>query len=142
MASGRDKSGSCCRAMIKELLNPHQAAQVRAKRVEYGDVLTETAKRKAYCRCCNGIITKGESILSFYWDFHGCGSWTASKAQMHVTCEPASAEVRSEVNGAAHREREERRAEKLIEQSFSAGPRKAHQLQKEARRIRERLVLR
>lgn len=128
--------------MIRELLSPYQIEQVRAKRVDYGDVFRDVAKRKAYCRCCDGWIKKGEPILSFYWDFHGCGSWTATKTQMHVACEPATPEVRSEVNAAAYRERALARADKLVEQSFSSGSTRAYRLQKEARAIRERVAKR
>jgi len=58
--------------------NPHHV-------VQYGDVPSvTTAKRRSICRACGQSIIKGEQRLSFFWDFTGCGSWTAQEVHIHT----------------------------------------------------------
>lgn len=43
-----------------------------------------TGTGRATCRCCGEKIKKGEPAIKFYYDFAGCGSWTAVEVQIHV----------------------------------------------------------
>ncbi len=56
--------------------------------IEYGQPEIVVATGRARCRCCGQKIAKGETVLKFSYDFHGCGSWTAQTVHMHVSgCE-------------------------------------------------------
>lgn len=106
------------------ILMPYEVADIRKGRVEYGDVERVTAKRASFCRCCGGTIRKGEAALKFYWDWHGCGSWTASMAMMHAECTPATEEVRSRANTETVLARYEKLAEVARDKADNASQRK------------------
>ena len=58
--------------------------------IEYGQPEIVTATGRARCRCCGQKIAKDETALKFFFDFNGCGSWTAQEVQMHVSgCQEA-----------------------------------------------------
>ncbi len=68
------------------LLAAWEVARVRTDprhAVEYGDSEVTVAKRKTTCRACGQPIQKGERRITFYWDFNGCGSWTAQEVHIH-----------------------------------------------------------
>jgi hypothetical protein len=106
-----------------DILLPYQCQQIRDGKVEYGTVEQVVAKRKSFCRCCGTDITKDENSLRFFWDFTGCGSWTASQATMHLTCAPASESIRVRANTEAYAIRCEKLAEKLAEKADNASQR-------------------
>ncbi len=59
--------------------------------IEYGTPEFVTSSGRARCRCCGEKIAKGEEELKFAYDFHGCGSWTATESHMHTNgCTPAA----------------------------------------------------
>lgn len=54
------------------------------REIEYGSPSVQPASGKGRCRCCGNRITKNARVVKFFWDFHGCGSWTATEAQIHA----------------------------------------------------------
>ena len=87
--------------MTMKLMQQYQADEVRAaaqrapKRspegeehytstwVEYGVIKRAVGTGRATCRCCGLKIARGAPTLTFPWDFHACGSWTATQATIH-----------------------------------------------------------
>lgn len=70
-----------------ELLSSWEVEGVRTNpryTVQYGTLEETIAKRKTTCRACGGSIFKGEYRLTFFWDFKGCGSWTAQEVHIHL----------------------------------------------------------
>lgn len=57
--------------------------------IQYGELEPNlTATGRAKCCCCGQKIVKGEKEHRFYWDFSGCGSWTAVECHIHAApCE-------------------------------------------------------
>lgn len=66
-----------------DLLNAWEVERVRLGRTEYGDPEIVDVKRPSTCRSCAQKIGRGQKAIEFYWDFQGCGSWTAVKCYMH-----------------------------------------------------------
>ena len=71
------------------LIDAHYIEQIRRPQpgrrnpIEYGALERVTGTGRARCRCCGKKIAKGERELRFYWDFNGCGSWTAVECHVH-----------------------------------------------------------
>lgn len=52
--------------------------------VEYGGPPERiSGTGRACCRQCGQRIAKGVPAVRFFWDFGGCGSFTATAAQIH-----------------------------------------------------------
>ena len=49
-----------------------------------GDVEIVDGTGRARCRQCGERIRKGERAIKGYYDFNGCGSWTAVTVQIHL----------------------------------------------------------
>jgi hypothetical protein len=73
-------------------IDNYNAAQIREQGirgvtsgpVEYGGAPERIAGTgRATCRNCGKKIAKDIPAMRFYWDFHGCGSWTATLVQLH-----------------------------------------------------------
>jgi len=67
------------------LLESYEVLQVHTKPdlIAYGQVEHTVAKRRCLCRACGEFIFQGEARITFFWDFNGCGSWTAMECHMH-----------------------------------------------------------
>lgn len=63
--------------------------------VQYGSIEHGLkATGRARCRCCGDKIAKGTDEIRFYWDFNGCGSWTAVECHIHASpCESGNVKV-------------------------------------------------
>lgn len=71
-----------------DLLKAWEVERVRLGRTEYGVPEIVDVKRSVTCRSCAQKIGRGQKAIEFYWDFQGCGSWTAVKCHFHFeSCE-------------------------------------------------------
>lgn len=68
---------------IERIRDPKAGGLGRRSPVEYGDIERVIATGRARCRSCGNKIIKGSPEIRFYWDFRGCGSWTAVECHIH-----------------------------------------------------------
>ena len=52
--------------------------------IPYCESKQTVTQRKTICRACGQTMLKGEPLITFMWDFKGCGSWTAQEVHIHT----------------------------------------------------------
>jgi hypothetical protein len=70
----------------EHLLSQRQVDYIRESpraAIEYGRLERGVTGRVAICRSCAQRMPKGTSVLKFFWDFKGEGSWTATAVAIH-----------------------------------------------------------
>jgi hypothetical protein len=77
-----------------KLIDEWEAERMREEYAEHGRIFNldgigedphiVKASGRATCRCCGTKIEKGDDAIVFFYDFHGCGAWTAVECYIHL----------------------------------------------------------